>query len=39
MRGSGGKVIEGVIKIQGEHIEQILDYLNKQGVMAKRDGG
>ena len=37
--GSGGTVKEGVIEIQGDHIERILDYLKKQGVTAKRAGG
>jgi translation initiation factor 1 len=39
MCGSGGTVKEGVIEIQGNHIERILDYLKKQGVKAKRAGG
>ena len=37
--GSGGTVKGGVIEIQGDHIERILDYLKKQGVTAKRAGG
>jgi translation initiation factor 1 len=39
MCGSGGTVKKGVIEIQGDHIERILDYLKEQGVKAKRAGG
>jgi translation initiation factor 1 len=39
MCGSGGTIREGVIEIQGDHIERIFDYLKKQGVSAKRAGG
>ena len=39
MCGSGGTLKRGVIEIQGDHIERILDYLKKQGVKAIRSGG
>jgi translation initiation factor 1 len=39
MCGSGGTVKDGIIEIQGDHIERILDYLKKRGVTAKRAGG
>ena len=39
MCGAGGTVKDGIIEIQGDHIERILDYLKKQGVKAKRAGG
>ena len=39
MCGSGGTVKEGVIEIQGSHIERVLDYLKAKGVKAKRSGG
>ena len=39
MCGSGSTLKRGVIEIQGDNIERILDYLIKQGVKAKRSGG
>ena len=39
MCGSGGTVKKGIIEIQGDHTESILDYLKKQGMKAKRAGG
>ncbi|MBF0460978.1 MAG: translation initiation factor Sui1 [Magnetococcales bacterium] len=37
--GSGGTVKEGVIEIQGDHVEQVLEQLRQQGWVAKRGGG
>ncbi|MBF0096485.1 MAG: translation initiation factor Sui1 [Magnetococcales bacterium] len=37
--GSGGTVKEGVIEIQGDHVELVLASLLKQGWSAKRGGG
>jgi len=36
---SGGTIKDGIIEIQGDHIEPIIDYLKKQRVTAKRAGG
>jgi translation initiation factor 1 len=37
--GSGGTVKDGVIEIQGDHVERVLAALNAQGHTAKRAGG
>jgi translation initiation factor 1 len=37
--GSGGTVKEGVIEIQGDHCERVLEALKKQGYQPKRVGG
>ncbi|MGS1010481.1 translation initiation factor Sui1 [Achromobacter anxifer] len=37
--GSGGTVKDGVIEIQGEHCDRVMDVLQKQGIRAKRAGG
>ena len=37
--GSGGTVKDGVIEVQGDHWEQVLQALAKQGFAAKRAGG
>lgn len=37
--GSGGTVKDGVIEVQGEHCERIVEALKKLGHNAKRAGG
>ncbi|MNK73501.1 translation initiation factor Sui1 [compost metagenome] len=37
--GSGGTVKNGVIEVQGEHCDRIIEALTKQGHRAKRAGG
>lgn len=37
--GSGGTVKEGVIEIQGDHVDRVLAALLSQGHKAKRAGG
>ena len=37
--GSGGTVKDGVIEVQGDHCEQVMLALGKQGYAAKRAGG
>jgi translation initiation factor 1 len=37
--GSGGTVKDGVIEIQGDHRDQVVAELQKQGYVAKRAGG
>lgn len=37
--GSGGTVKDGVIEIQGDHVERVLAALKAQGYAAKRAGG
>ena len=37
--GSGGTVKDGVIEVQGEHCEQVMQALKKQGYVVKRSGG
>jgi translation initiation factor 1 len=37
--GSGGTVKEGMIEIQGDHIEVVMETLKKQGWKVKRSGG
>ena len=37
--GAGGTAKDGVIEIQGDHVERVLDWLIRQGHAAKRSGG
>ena len=37
--GSGGTVKDGVIEIQGDHCERVIENLEKQGWIVKRAGG
>ena len=37
--GSGGTVKEGVIEVQGDHCEGVIDLLRAQGHTVKRAGG
>lgn len=37
--GSGGTVKDGVIEIQGDHCELVMEHLKKQGWVVKRAGG
>jgi len=37
--GSGGTVKDGVIEIQGDHCDRVMEVLTKQGHQPKRAGG
>lgn len=37
--GSGGRVVDGTIEIQGEHRDTLVAELGKRGISAKRAGG
>ena len=37
--GSGGSVVDGVIEIQGDKVDTVMDELTKKGYKAKRAGG
>ena len=37
--GAGGTVKDGVIEVQGDHVEWVLEWLAKDGWTAKRAGG
>lgn len=37
--GSGGTVKDGVIEVQGDHVEAVIAALARQGIAARRSGG
>jgi translation initiation factor 1 len=37
--GAGGTVKDGVIEVQGDHCERVMEALTKEGWKAKRAGG
>ncbi len=37
--GAGGTIKDGVLEIQGDHRDQLVEELKKQGYAAKRSGG
>ena len=37
--GSGGTVKDGVIEVQGDHVERVIETLKAQGHTVKRAGG
>jgi translation initiation factor 1 len=37
--GAGGTAKDGVIEVQGDHCERVIDALKKQGRVVKRAGG
>ena len=37
--GSGGTVKDGVIEVQGDHCDRVIEILKSQGLVVKRAGG
>lgn len=37
--GSGGTVRDGIVEVQGDHVERVLAVLAAAGITAKRSGG
>lgn len=37
--GSGGTVVDGVVEIQGDHIERVMQLLQAKGMEVRRSGG
>ena len=37
--GAGGTVKDGVLEVQGDHVERVMALLQQQGLKVKRTGG
>ena len=37
--GSGGTVKDGVVEVQGDHVDKVIEALKQHGYAAKRSGG
>ena len=37
--GAGGTLKDGVLEVQGDHVERVLAWLQQQGLKGKRSGG
>lgn len=37
--GAGGTVKDGVLEVQGDHVERVIEWLRAQGFVVKRAGG
>ena len=37
--GAGGTLKDGVLEVQGDHVERVLTWLQQEGIGAKRAGG
>jgi translation initiation factor 1 len=37
--GSGGTVKDGVVEVQGDHVEKVMAWLQQRGYKVKRAGG
>ena len=37
--GAGGTVKDGVLEVQGDHVERVLGWLQQEGISANRAGG
>jgi len=37
--GAGGTVKDGMLEVQGDHVERVMEWLTKEGWVVKRSGG